>query len=141
MKLSIRIAQSRILPVAVKRCDRTIIEGLQDIVVLLEAQQFHPLVQAESSFIVDVLYRPEYLFQPGSEARKKCEDGEFIRRLIKHIERLLKDKEKILCIQVLITLRQMMNFDVHNGEKVLQYLFKVNELHQLTFGFINRETH
>ncbi|EFX61767.1 hypothetical protein DAPPUDRAFT_7943, partial [Daphnia pulex] len=88
----------------------------QDIVVLLEAQ-LHPLVQAESSVIVDVLYRPEYFFQPGTEARKKCNNGGFIRRLIKHTERLLEDKEEKLCIQVLITLRQMMNFDVHNGEK------------------------
>ncbi len=141
MKLSIRIAQSRILPVAVKRFDRTIIEGLQDIVVLLEAQ-FHPVVQAESSLIVDVLYRLEYLFLPGTEARKKCDNGGFIRRLIKHIERLLEDKEKKVCIQVLITLRHMMNFDVHNDEKVLKSIFKVNELHQLTFCFINnRETH
>jgi hypothetical protein len=51
------------------RFNRTIIEGLQGIVVLIEAQ-LHPLVQAESSVIVDVLYRPEYLFQPGTEARK-----------------------------------------------------------------------
>lgn len=63
------------------RFDRTIIEGLQDIVVLLEAQ-LHPLVQAESSVIVDVLYRPEYLFQPGTEARKKCDNGGFIRRYL-----------------------------------------------------------
>ncbi|EFX62187.1 hypothetical protein DAPPUDRAFT_120448, partial [Daphnia pulex] len=54
---------------------------------------------------------------PGTEARKKCNNGGFIRRLIKHTERLLEDKEEKLCIQVLITLRQMMNFDVHNGEK------------------------
>jgi hypothetical protein len=65
------------------RFDRTIIEGLQDIVVLLEAQ-LHPLVQAESSVIVDVLYRPEYLFQPGTEARKKCDNGGFVRRLLTH---------------------------------------------------------
>ena len=81
-------------------------ERLQDIVVLLEAQ-LHPLVQAESSVIVDVLYRPEYLFQPGTEARKKCDNGGFIRRLIEHTERLLEDKEEKLCIQVLNTLRQM----------------------------------
>ena len=98
------------------RFDRSIIEGLQDIVVLLEAQ-LHPLVQSESSVIVDVLYRPEYLFQPGTDARKKCDNGGLIRRLIKHTERLLEDKEEKLCIQVLSTLRQMMNFDVHNGDK------------------------
>ncbi|EFX62173.1 hypothetical protein DAPPUDRAFT_68170, partial [Daphnia pulex] len=60
---------------------------------------------------VDVLYRPEYLFQPGTEARKKCDNGGFIRRLIKHTERLLEDKEGKLCIKVLNTLRQVMNFD------------------------------
>ena len=38
-------------------------------------------------------------------------------RLIRHTERLLEDKEEKLCIQVLSTLRQMMNFDVNNGEK------------------------
>lgn len=62
------------------RFDRSIIEGLQDIVVLLEAQ-LHPLVQSESSVIVDVLYRPEYLFPQGTDARRKCENGGFIRRL------------------------------------------------------------
>lgn len=63
------------------RFDRSIIEGLQDIVILLKAQ-LHPLVQAESSVIVDVLYRPELLFPPNTEARKKCENGGFIRRYI-----------------------------------------------------------
>jgi hypothetical protein len=125
----IRTAQSRIFPVAVKRFDRTIIEGLQDIVVLLEAQ-LHPVVKAESSVIVDVLYRPEYIFQPA-----------FFRRLIKHTERLLEDKEEKLYIQVLNTF-QMMNFDVNNGEKVFQVIFKFNELHKLTYCFLkNRETH
>ncbi len=61
------------------RIDRSIIEGLQDIVVLLEAQ-LHPLVQAEYSVIVDVLYRPEHLFLPGTEARRKCDNGGFIQR-------------------------------------------------------------
>jgi hypothetical protein len=39
--------------------------------------------------------------------------------MIKHTERLLEDKVGKLCIQVLNTLRQMMNFDVHNDEKVI----------------------
>ena len=98
------------------RFDRHIVEGLQDIVILLEAQ-LHPLVQAESSVIVDVLYRPECLFPNGTEARRKCDDGRLIRRLIKHAERLLEDKEEKLCIQLLGTLRQMMHFDVHYGDK------------------------
>lgn len=61
------------------RSDRSIVESLQDIVVLLETQ-LHPLVQAESSVIVDILFQPEYLFPQGSEARKKCEDGRCIHR-------------------------------------------------------------
>ena len=44
-------------------------------------------------------------------------------RLIKHTEHLLEDKEEKLCIQVLHTLRQMMNFDSHYGDKVGCYKF------------------
>ncbi|KFM80943.1 Inositol 1,4,5-trisphosphate receptor, partial [Stegodyphus mimosarum] len=72
--------------------DRSIIEGLQDIVSLLE-DQLHPLVQSELSVLVDVLHRPELLFPPGTEARKKCEHGGFISKLISHTERLLEEKE------------------------------------------------
>jgi inositol 1,4,5-triphosphate receptor type 1 len=61
------------------RMDRSIIEGLQDIVSLLE-DQLKPLVQSELSLLVDILYRPELLFPPGTEARKRCESGGFIRR-------------------------------------------------------------
>lgn len=65
------------------RLDRSIIEGLQDIVSLLQ-DQLKPLVQSELSLLVDVLYRPELLFPPGTEPRKKCESGGFIRRYIIH---------------------------------------------------------
>lgn len=65
----------------VMRLDRSIIEGLQDIVSLLE-DQLRPLVQAELSLLVDVLYRPELLFPPATESRKKCESGGFIRKLV-----------------------------------------------------------
>lgn len=61
------------------RLDRSIIEGLQDIVSLLE-EQLKPLVQSELSLLVDILYRPELLFPNNSEARKRCENGGFIRR-------------------------------------------------------------
>lgn len=61
------------------RMDRSIIEGLQDIVSLLE-DQLKPLVQSELSLLVDILYRPELLFPLGTEARKRCESGGFIRR-------------------------------------------------------------
>ena len=98
------------------RNDRSIVEKLHDIVVLLECD-LYPLVKAESSVIVEVLYRPEFLFLVGMEARRKCGDGRLIRRLIVHTQHLLEDKEEKLCIQLLGTLRQMMNFDIHYGEK------------------------
>lgn len=63
------------------RLDRSIIEGLHDIVSLLE-DQLKPLVQSELSLLVDILYRPELLFPPNTEARKRCENGGFIRRWV-----------------------------------------------------------
>ena len=98
------------------RSDRSIVEKLQDIVVLLESH-LQPLVKAESSIIVEVLYRPEFLFPAGVEARRKCSDGKLIRRLIVHAEHLLEDKDEKLCIRLLGTLRQMMNFDTRFGDK------------------------
>ncbi|XP_066247239.1 inositol 1,4,5-trisphosphate receptor isoform X4 [Euwallacea similis] len=98
------------------RLDRSIIEGLQDIVSLLE-DQLKPLVQSELSLLVDVLYRPELLFPDGTESRKRCESGGFIRRLIKHTEKLLEEKEDKLCVKVLKTLRKMMAVDPDYGEK------------------------
>ena len=56
---------------------RSIMEGVQELTWLLE-EQFKPLVHAEMSVLVDVLHRPELLFAPGSEARKRCEIGGFI---------------------------------------------------------------
>ena len=70
------------------RLDRSIIEGLQDIVSLLE-DQLKPLVQSELSLLVDVLYRPELLFPLGTECRKKCESGGFIRRYISYVTMLI----------------------------------------------------
>ncbi|XP_076676433.1 inositol 1,4,5-trisphosphate receptor-like isoform X3 [Andrena cerasifolii] len=98
------------------RLDRSIIEGLQDIVSLLE-EQLKPLVQSELSLLVDILYRPELLFPAATDARKGCENGGFIRRLIKHTEKLLEEKEEKLCIKVLGTLREMMAIDPEYGEK------------------------
>ncbi|XP_059613160.1 inositol 1,4,5-trisphosphate receptor [Phlebotomus argentipes] len=98
------------------RLDRSIIEGLQDIVSLLE-DQLKPLVEAELSLLVDILYRSELLFPIGTESRKRCESGGFIRRLIKHTEKLLEEKEEKLCVKVLRTLREMMAIDVDYGEK------------------------
>ncbi|CAO1407028.1 unnamed protein product [Diamesa hyperborea] len=96
--------------------DRSIIEGLQDIVSLLE-DQLKPLVEAELSLLVDILYRSELLFPMGSESRKKCESGGFIHRLIVHAEKLLIEKEERLCVEVLRTLREMMAVGCAYGEK------------------------
>lgn len=101
---------------ATSRDYRTIIEGLQDIVATLE-DQMRPLVQAELSVLVDVLHRPELLFPSNTEARKKCETGGFISRLIRHTERLLEEKEETLCVKVLQTLKEMMTIDIDYGEK------------------------
>lgn len=98
------------------RWDRSIIEGLQDIVSLLE-DQLKPVVEAELSLLVDILYRSELLFPAGTEARKRCESGGFIRKLIKHTEKLLEEKEERMCVKVLRTLREMMAIDVNYGEK------------------------
>jgi inositol 1,4,5-triphosphate receptor type 1 len=57
------------------------------------------------SVLVDVLYRPELLFPAGPEARRKCENGGFIRRLITHTAALLEDKQDRLCVLILQTLR------------------------------------
>ena len=65
----------------VNRDYRSIIEGLQDIVSLLE-EQLKPLVQAELSVLVDVLHRPELLFPVNTDARRKCESGGFISKYV-----------------------------------------------------------
>uniref|UniRef100_A0A8C7RM54 Inositol 1,4,5-trisphosphate receptor n=1 Tax=Oncorhynchus mykiss TaxID=8022 RepID=A0A8C7RM54_ONCMY len=96
---------------------RNIIERLQDIVSALE-DRLHPLVQAELSVLVDVLHRPELLFPENTDARRKCESGGFISKLIKHTKQLLEENEERLCIKVLQTLREMMTKDRGYGEKV-----------------------
>ncbi|XP_066997452.1 inositol 1,4,5-trisphosphate receptor isoform X2 [Anabrus simplex] len=118
------------------RLDRSIIEGLQDIVSLLE-DQLKPLVQSELSLLVDILYRPELLFPADTEARKRCESGGFIRRLIKHTEKLLEEKEEKLCVKVLRTLREMMAVDPEYGEK--GNILRQNLLDRY-FGLAKRES-
>uniref|UniRef100_A0A8D2MBZ3 Inositol 1,4,5-trisphosphate receptor n=1 Tax=Zonotrichia albicollis TaxID=44394 RepID=A0A8D2MBZ3_ZONAL len=106
----------------------------QDIVSALE-DRLRPLVQAELSVLVDVLHRPELLFPENTDARRKCESGGFICKLIKHTKQLLEENEEKLCIKVLQTLREMMTKDRGYGEKVrcnpafLLFCFKMNFLH------------
>ncbi|XP_011361472.1 inositol 1,4,5-trisphosphate receptor type 2 [Pteropus vampyrus] len=83
---------------------RNIIEKLQDVVASLE-QQFSPMMQAEFSVLVDVLYSPELLFPEGSDARIRC--GAFMSKLINHTKKLMEKEEK-LCIKILQTLREML---------------------------------
>lgn len=98
------------------RADRAVIDYFHDIVSVLE-DHLKPLVQAEVSVLVDVLYRPELLFPTGPDARRKCENGGFIRRLITHTTALLEDKQDKLCVLILQTLREMMSADSEYGDK------------------------
>lgn len=95
---------------------RSIIEGLQDIVSLLE-DQLRPLVQSELSVLGDVLYRPELMFPQQSEAWHKSKSGGFVSRLITHAKQLLEDNEEALCVRVLQTIKGMMARDIDFGEK------------------------
>lgn len=104
-----------------------IIEAFQDIVSLLQ-DQLKPLVLAEQSVLVDIFYKPETLFTLDSFARKSCENGVFILKLIKHTAKLMEeilekddDKENTnekLCIKVLQTLKEMMDVDPKYDQKV-----------------------
>ncbi|KAM9444583.1 inositol 1,4,5-trisphosphate-gated calcium channel ITPR1 isoform 5-T5 [Clarias gariepinus] len=115
-RMSARNASRRDSTVSASKDYRNIIERLQDIVSALE-DRLRPLVQAELSVLVDVLHRPELLFPENTEARKKCESGGFISKLIKHTKQLLEENEERLCIKVLQTLREMMTKDRGYGEK------------------------
>ncbi|XP_026977255.1 inositol 1,4,5-trisphosphate-gated calcium channel ITPR1 isoform X2 [Sagmatias obliquidens] len=115
-RLTARNAARRDSVLAASRDYRNIIERLQDIVSALE-DRLRPLVQAELSVLVDVLHRPELLFPENTDARRKCESGGFICKLIKHTKQLLEENEEKLCIKVLQTLREMMTKDRGYGEK------------------------
>ncbi|XP_053529860.1 inositol 1,4,5-trisphosphate receptor type 1 isoform X2 [Ictalurus punctatus] len=117
-RMSARNASRRDSTIGTSKDYRNIIERLQDIVSSLE-DRLRPLVQAELSVLVDVLHRPELLFPENTEARKKCESGGFISKLIKHTKQLLEENEERLCIKVLQTLREMMTKDRGYGEKLV----------------------
>ncbi|XP_049622307.1 inositol 1,4,5-trisphosphate receptor type 1 isoform X2 [Suncus etruscus] len=117
-RLTARNAARRDSVLAASRDYRNIIERLQDIVSALE-ERLRPLVQAELSVLVDVLHRPELLFPENTDARRKCESGGFICKLIKHTKQLLEENEEKLCIKVLQTLREMMTKDRGYGEKLI----------------------
>nr|XP_045591991.1 inositol 1,4,5-trisphosphate receptor-like isoform X5 [Procambarus clarkii] len=98
------------------RMDHLVIEqDFNSVVSVLEAE-LRPLVSAELSVLVDILYQPHKLFRPDSEASIKCKNGGFISRLIRHCEKLLEEKDEKLCIQVLKTLKDMIT-DSEYGEK------------------------
>ncbi|XP_039599380.1 inositol 1,4,5-trisphosphate receptor type 1-like [Polypterus senegalus] len=119
-RMSARNAARRDSVLAASRDYRNIIERLQDIVSALE-DRLRPLVQAELSVLVDVLHRPELLFPENTDARRKCESGGFICKLIKHTKQLLEENEEKLCIKVLQTLREMMTKDRGYGEKLISF--------------------
>ncbi|XP_076048925.1 inositol 1,4,5,-trisphosphate receptor isoform X4 [Oratosquilla oratoria] len=98
------------------RNDHLVIEQDFNSVVSVLAAELRPLEAAELSVLVDILYQPHQLFKPGSEERKKCQNGGFISRLIRHCEKLLEEEDEKLCIKVLKTLKDMMK-DSDHGEK------------------------
>ncbi|XP_037294714.1 inositol 1,4,5-trisphosphate receptor isoform X4 [Manduca sexta] len=114
--------------------DRSVMEGLQEIVALLE-EQLRPLLQAEQSLLVDILYKPHLLFTSSGEIGQPDTSGIFISRLIRHTEKLLEEKEEKLCVKVLRTLREMMAVDPEYGEKGNQLRNKL-----LSQYFINRKS-
>lgn len=93
--------------------DRTVIEVLQELVLVLE-EQLRPLVQSELSVLVDVLHEPQRLFPSRPQAQARC--ASFVSKLVQHTQRLLQEREEGLCVRVLQTLRQMMA-DTEHGEK------------------------
>uniref|UniRef100_A0A672UN40 Inositol 1,4,5-trisphosphate receptor n=1 Tax=Strigops habroptila TaxID=2489341 RepID=A0A672UN40_STRHB len=105
---------------------RNIIEKLQDVVSSLE-QQFTPMMQAEFSVLVDVLYSPELLFPEGSDARIRC--GAFMSKLINHTKKLMEKEEK-LCIKILQTLREMLDKKTNFAEEkgLVNYVSMLNSL-------------
>ncbi|XP_053545340.1 inositol 1,4,5-trisphosphate receptor type 1 [Bombina bombina] len=128
-RMSARNAARRDSVLTVCRDYRNIIERLQDIVSSLE-DRLRPLVQAELSVLVDVLHRPELLFPEHTDARRKCESGQFICKLIRHTKHLLEENEEKLCIKVLQTLREMMAKDRGYGDKILDKQGSGEELDQ-----------
>uniref|UniRef100_A0A672LHQ5 Inositol 1,4,5-trisphosphate receptor n=1 Tax=Sinocyclocheilus grahami TaxID=75366 RepID=A0A672LHQ5_SINGR len=137
-RMSARNASRRDSTLTTSKDYRNIIERLQDIVSALE-DRLRPLVQAELSVLVDVLHRPELLFPENTDARRKCESGGFISKLIKHTKQLLEENEERLCIKVLQTLREMMTKDRGYGEKVtyMLWLHKTNEKYPSTYTILS----
>lgn len=97
--------------------DKSIIEKLQGIVESIEIQ-FRPLIQAELSVLVDILFKPEFLFPEGTMARKKCSNGGFIRKLICQTENLVEEQDDKLCVKILETIKSMMEVDPTFDKKV-----------------------
>jgi len=103
------------MAVTVSKDYRNIIEGLQDIVALLE-DQLRPLVEAELSVLVDVIYRAHLLFPPTPANRKLAANGRFIARMIQHSKALTKENE-CLCLKILRVLQQTLELDANCEEK------------------------
>ncbi|CAL4148727.1 unnamed protein product, partial [Meganyctiphanes norvegica] len=60
------------------RMDHLVIEQDFHSVSSVLENELRPLVSAELSVLVDILYQPQLLFRPGSEASKNCQNGGFI---------------------------------------------------------------
>lgn len=86
--------------------DKSIVEKLREIVSLIEVQ-FRPLIQAELSVLVDIFFKPELLFPERTDARKKCANGGFIRKLISQTENFIDEQDDKLCVKILETIKEM----------------------------------
>lgn len=62
---------------------QNILDGFQMTIEHCEAF-FHEYTQAEEEALVQLIYHSERLFQEKSEIRRRCQDGEFIKKLISH---------------------------------------------------------
>ena len=82
--------------------DHQIIEqDFNSVFSVLEAE-LGPLVSAELSVLVDILYQPEKLFRPGSDASMKCENCGFISRYDNFLNYCIKFRQTQLFPQDLI---------------------------------------
>ncbi|XP_055338282.1 inositol 1,4,5-trisphosphate receptor type 1-like [Paramacrobiotus metropolitanus] len=87
------------------RGDQDVLDGLRDVVVDI-AVHAAPLEVAEQSLLVDIFQEPEQLFDGDSEVRRRSENGEFVRKIIKHV-RDMTVPDEILCLKILNTLTDM----------------------------------
>ncbi|OQV23241.1 Inositol 1,4,5-trisphosphate receptor type 1 [Hypsibius exemplaris] len=89
------------------RDDQDILDGLTDIVSEMDTYG-QPLAVAEQSLLVDVMREPEEISGMQSQARAAFDNGEFIRKLVRHAKDVWVSQEA-LCLKILGTLTAMIS--------------------------------